>query len=79
MLKGGKVIKITVRDSFKFDMPIIKRILNVGIPAAIEQAVMRSGQMTFARIVSSFGTNTQLHQIALNIEGFSSLRECRFR
>lgn len=72
VLKGGKVIKITVRDSFKFDMPIIKRILNVGIPAAIEQAVMRSGQMTFARIVSSFGTNTYAaHQIALNIEGFS--------
>ncbi len=72
VLKGGKVIKISVRDSFKFDMPIIKRILNVGIPAAIEQAIMRSGQMTFARIVSSFGTNTYAaHQIALNIEGFS--------
>ncbi len=72
VLKGDKIIKISTRDSFKFDSGIIKRILNVGIPAALEQVVMRSGQMTFARIVSSFGTNTYAaHQIALNIEGFS--------
>ncbi|MGI6627573.1 MAG: MATE family efflux transporter [Bacillota bacterium] len=72
VLKGGKVIKISIHDSFRFDSQIIKRILNVGIPAAIEQVVMRSGQMTFARIVSSLGTNTYAaHQIALNIEGFT--------
>jgi putative MATE family efflux protein len=70
--KGDKNIKISRGDSFRFDLGIIKRILNIGIPAALEQAVMRSGQMTFARIVSSFGTNTYAaHQIALNIEGFS--------
>ncbi|HHY12108.1 MAG TPA: MATE family efflux transporter [Firmicutes bacterium] len=72
VIKGDKVIKISRGDSFKFDSGIIKRILNVGIPAALEQVVMRSGQMTFARIVSSFGTITYAaHQIAINIEGFS--------
>lgn len=70
--KGDKNIKISRGDSFRFDLGIIKRILNIGIPAALEQAVMRSGQMTFARIVSSFGTITYAaHQIAINIEGFS--------
>lgn len=70
--KGDKNIQISRGDSFRFDLKIIKRILNVGIPAALEQAVMRSGQMTFARIVSSFGTITYAaHQIAINIEGFS--------
>ncbi len=69
---GGKIIKITKNDSFKLDFGIIKRVLNVGIPAALEQLIMRGGQMTFARIVSSFGTITYAaHQIALNIEGFT--------
>ncbi|MGB4392737.1 MAG: MATE family efflux transporter, partial [Bacillota bacterium] len=70
--KGDKNIQIFLGERFRFDLGIIKRILNIGIPAALEQAVMRSGQMTFARIVSSFGTITYAaHQIALNIEGFS--------
>ncbi|HOP71293.1 MAG TPA: MATE family efflux transporter [Bacillota bacterium] len=70
--KGDKNIQIFLGERFRFDLGIIKRILDIGIPAALEQAVMRSGQMTFARIVSSFGTITYAaHQIALNIEGFS--------
>ncbi|MBP8614127.1 MAG: MATE family efflux transporter [Firmicutes bacterium] len=72
VFKGDKAIKITIHDSFKFDPKIVKRILNIGIPAALEQLVLRSGQMAFAKIVSSFGTNTYAaHQIALNIEGLS--------
>ncbi len=65
-------IKLSVSDSFKPDIEIIQRILKVGLPAAGEQLVMRTGNMTFARIVSSFGTVTYAaHQVAMNIEGLS--------
>jgi putative MATE family efflux protein len=65
-------IKMSITDSFRPDLPILRRIFKVGIPAALEQLVMRSGQMVFARIVASFGTLTYAaHQVALNIEGFS--------
>jgi putative MATE family efflux protein len=65
-------IKMSATDSFRLDRETVRRIFKVGLPAAIEQMVMRSGQMTFARIVSSFGTVTYAaHQVALNVEGLS--------
>lgn len=65
-------IKMSLHDSFKPDPEVLKRIFRVGIPAAMEQLVMRSGMMTFARIVASLGTVTYAaHQVALNIEGLS--------
>jgi putative MATE family efflux protein len=65
-------IKMSLHDSFRPDIEILKRIFRVGIPAAMEQVVMRSGQMVYARIVSSLGTVTYAaHQVALNIEGLS--------
>ena len=65
-------IRMSLRDRFMPDAETMGRILKVGIPAAIEQLVMRSGQMTFARIVASFGTSTYAaRQVALNIEGLS--------
>lgn len=70
--KGDKNIKISRGDSFRFNWPIVKRMLRVGIPAALEQGVLRSGQMMFARIVSSLGYLTYAaHQIGINIEGLS--------
>jgi len=72
VFRGHAVIKMSRHDSFRPDFSMIKRIFRVGIPAAMEQLVMRSGQMTFARIVSSFGTVVYAaHQVALNIEGLS--------
>ncbi|MGE5578715.1 MAG: MATE family efflux transporter [Bacillota bacterium] len=65
-------IKMSVTDSFGYDRETVSRIFKIGLPAALEQLVMRSGQMIFARIVSSFGTVTYAaHQVALNVEGLS--------
>ncbi len=72
ILLDRAAIKISVHDSFRPDPEIMRRIFKVGLPAAIEQLVMRSGQMVFARIVSSFGTVVYAaHQVALNVEGLS--------
>lgn len=65
-------IKMSVTDNFRYDKETVRRIFKIGLPAAMEQLVMRSGQMLFARIVSSFGTVTYAaHQVALNVEGLS--------
>lgn len=69
---GEGVLRLSFRDSFLPDFGLIKRILNIGLPAAGEQMSMRLGQIAFARIVSSFGTLVYAaHQIALNIEGLA--------
>lgn len=57
---------------YRFDGELVKRILKIGFPAALEQFVMRGGMLTFVRIVASLGTVTYAaHQIALNILGLS--------
>ncbi len=56
----------------KWDMWVIRRILNVGVPAAAEQLILRSGQLIFVRTVAGMGTlSMAAHQIAMNIESLS--------
>lgn len=69
---GKRVVKLTVRDNYSFNLPLIKRISKIGSNAAIEQLVMRGGQIAFARVVAGLGTNTfAAHQIALNVLSLS--------
>jgi putative MATE family efflux protein len=70
--RGDKVIKLSIGDNYKFNMDIIKRIVNVGIPAALEQFIFRAGIISFVRIVAGLGTKVYAaHQISLNILSLS--------
>ncbi|MFO7941216.1 MAG: MATE family efflux transporter [Bacillota bacterium] len=54
------------------DLAVVRRIVGVGFPAAIEQVIMRSGQLIFVRTVASMGTAAMAaHQIAMNVESLS--------
>lgn len=69
---GKRVVKLTIRDDYRFNFPLINRIFKIGTNAAIEQFVMRGGQIAFARVVASLGTSTfAAHQIALNVLSLS--------
>jgi putative MATE family efflux protein len=58
--------------SVSLNMPLTQRIMNVGIPAAVEMGFMRGAQLLFARLVASLGTTAvAAHQIALNSESIS--------
>lgn len=58
--------------SLKIDKEMIKRILKVGIPAAIEQGIFRIGMLVFEMMVISLGTIAYTsHKIALTAESFS--------
>ena len=66
------IMSIPFRGSFKPNMEIIKQVFKIGIPAAIEQFVLQSGLMMFARTVSSLGTiEFAAHQIGININGLT--------
>ena len=43
-------------SALKYDRNMIKRILKVGIPAAIEQGIFRIGMLIFEMMVISLGT-----------------------
>lgn len=56
----------------KTDKEMMKRILKVGIPAAIEQGIFRIGMLVFEMMVISLGTIAYTsHKIALTAESFS--------
>lgn len=64
-------ISLDIRK-FKFDYFTAKRIIKVGIPAAIEQLALRFGMLIFEIMVISLGSlNYAAHKIALTAESFS--------
>ena len=70
--KRDKFIHISFHDSYRIEPDIIRNVLNIGIPAAVEQLIMRGGTLLFARLIAGFGTLMfAVHQIAMNIEGLS--------
>lgn len=72
LFSGRKTIYLHWRDNYRPHLPTIQRVLRIGIPAGVEQAIMRFGQISYTIIVSSLGTvSYAAHQIALNAESLS--------
>lgn len=72
LFSGRAPIKFTFRDKYRINIDIIKRILNIGTPAAMEQLSMRVGQMLYGRKVAMLGTVMYAsHRIALTAESVS--------
>jgi len=57
---------------FHLDLPMVRKILNIGTPAALEQLVIQMGFLVFTIIITSFGTTSiAAHQIGMRIQSFS--------
>lgn len=65
-------LALTIKGDYRPNWSIIKQTFSIGIPAAVEQFLLQSGLMLFARTVSSLGTAIYAaHQIGLNINGLT--------
>jgi putative MATE family efflux protein len=72
LFSGKFVIKLSLKNLWIFDLAMIKRIVNIGLPAAGEQFALRGGQIIFARVVAGLGTITfAANQIAFSILGLT--------
>jgi putative MATE family efflux protein len=72
MTTGRSLIHIPLTGKYRPNWEILRSVFSVGFPAAIEQFVFRGGQLTYVRIVSSFGTSVfAAHQIGMNILSLS--------
>lgn len=72
IIKGKSIIKFNINKPFKFDKNITYNLIKVGVPASLEQLVLRTGILAFTKIVAGLGTVIYAaHQIALNILGLS--------
>lgn len=69
---GRTKIHIRRMGRFRFDFKAIRTVMSIGIPSALEQFLIQSGLMMFARTVSGLGTkHFAAHQIGINISGLS--------
>src|SRR5690606_14154229 len=65
-------IHLRLKDGFKPNFEAIKSIINIGIPAMVEQLVMRAGVIIYVRTVAGLGTVAYAtHQIGMNIQAMS--------
>lgn len=72
LIKGKSVIKLNLGSRFKFDKNIIYNLIKIGLPASLEQMVLRTAMLLFVRIVAGLGTVIYAaHQIALSILSLS--------
>ncbi|MFQ5863043.1 MAG: MATE family efflux transporter [Candidatus Brocadiales bacterium] len=73
ILFGGRAL-VTVRigDMLPPDLHIVKRVLRISIPAALDAFLTQIGYLVFLKIVAMLGTSSlAAHQIAVRIEAFS--------
>ena len=68
-----KYLRLSVSfRGFHFDFPMVKNIVNIGSPAALEQLIIQMGFLVFTVIITSFGTaSIAAHQIGMRIQSFS--------
>lgn len=72
VLRGKHFIHLRLKDGFKPNFEAIKSIINIGIPAMVEQLVMRAGVIIYVRTVAGLGTVAYAtHQIGMNIQAMS--------
>jgi putative MATE family efflux protein len=66
------IIKLSWRQLFRIDYPIIRRIVKLGLPSAGEQLALRGGQIVLTLVISGLGTAVfAAHTIVFNILSFS--------
>lgn len=73
LVKTNMPIAISLKDNYRIDFKIIKRIGSIGISAAGEQFAMRVGFLIYAKIIADLGTSTlAAHQIVNSITSLCS-------
>lgn len=67
-------ISILLFEGWKIDYKILKSIMNIGIPSAVDKLIMRSGQLIYGGMIIQIGAQAYAaHNIAGIIESFSYL------
>ena len=65
-------INLSVKDPFRPDFEMLRRIINVGLPAFLEQFIMQGGFLAMQVMIVSMGTaQLAAYQIGVNVNSFA--------
>lgn len=68
VLSKKSILYLDFKEKFEFRFEMMKDLIRIGLPTALEQLALRVGIISFLNIVSGLGTNVYAaHQISLNI------------
>ena len=74
ILRKKSYLYLSFKEKFSFDRTILGNMVQVGLPAMLEQLLMRVGIIIYTRTVSALGDlQYATHQILLSIQSFSWL------
>ena len=73
VIQGKQFVSIRKKDvTLRFDKKVCGSIARIGMPALLEQVILRAGMLLFTIIVTSLGdTSYSTHIIAMNIQSLS--------
>ncbi len=72
LLKPGRILNIRLNEKFTFDYIIIRRILKVGVPAALEQVIVQGGILLLQVVIAGMGTTAiAVYQVGMSIYSIS--------
>jgi putative MATE family efflux protein len=78
-LRGREYIRLQLKGLFHIDFSIIRRILKIGVPAMVEQLIMRIGMLLFTMIVTALGDGPYAaHMVAMNVQQLSFMTGMAF-
>lgn len=70
--RGKGIIKLSIRKCLQWNGKMMRKLVRIGIPSAMEQFVLRSGNLIFVRVVAGLGTVVYAaHQVSLSILSMS--------
>jgi len=71
-LLGRSVLNVRFPEDFTLDKPLLRRILRIALPGALERLTLASGQLFYTRMISNIGTVAYAaHVIGVNAESLS--------
>lgn len=72
VILNGRQYLVLRFKSFKPNLTEIKKIVDIGLPAMVEQLVMRMGLIVYSKTVAGLGTVAYAtHQVCMNIQSLS--------
>jgi len=79
VLSGKEFVRLSFNKLFHLDLLMIKRMMKIGLPALVEQVIMRTGMMLYTIIVTSLGDHSYAaHMIAMNLQQISFMTGMSF-
>ena len=72
IVRGNGFLKLEFHLGFRPHADALRKMIDIGIPAMIEQLLMRAGIIIFSKAVAGLGTSAYAtHQVCMNIHALS--------